>query len=229
MPTLPIQEWIRVLGEFYNQYGYLVVLLGTLGENTAILGFFLPGNTLALLGAAYARLGSLNLGLVILLASLGTILGYHIDYLIGRFALSRITNRWATNRLGRWLRLAGRLRLARQLLNKHGGKAILISHLIGPLRSFMALSAGMARMAYPRFLMFELVAAVAWNTMFCLLGYIIAVEIDTFQVIFERAGWVILGALILILLAWRFFKQRLRKRLRQERRAARYKQKSVAL
>src|SRR5205085_2868372 len=112
MPTLSLNEWIRLLGEFYDQYGYLVVFLGTLGENTALLGLLLPGNSLALLGAAYARLGTLNLGWVVLFASLGTILGYHIDYLLGWFVLVRVASGWSTSRLGRRIRLAGRLRLA---------------------------------------------------------------------------------------------------------------------
>ena len=34
--TIPFNEWIKLLGEFYNHYGYLSVFLGTLGENTAI-------------------------------------------------------------------------------------------------------------------------------------------------------------------------------------------------
>jgi len=152
MPTFSLNEWIKLLGEFYNHYGYLTVFLGTLGENTAFLGFILPGNSLALLGAVYARLGTLNLGWVILLATLGTIFGYHIDYLLGRFVLARFATRWSTSRLGLRIRLAGRLRLARRLIPKHGGKAILISHLIGQVRSFVALGAGMTRMKYVRFL-----------------------------------------------------------------------------
>src|SRR5439155_10656991 len=100
MQALPLNEWIELLGEFYNQYGYLTVFLGTLGENTAFLGLLLPGNSLALLGAVYAHLGTLNLGWVILLATLGTISGYHIDYLFGRFVLARFPTSWSTGRPG---------------------------------------------------------------------------------------------------------------------------------
>ena len=67
-------EW---LGSLYNQYGYLIVFLGALGENTAFLGLILPGGTLALLGAFYARAGTLNIGWVIFFAWIGTVLGYH--------------------------------------------------------------------------------------------------------------------------------------------------------
>ncbi len=229
MPALSINEWIKLLGEFYNQYGYVAVFFGTLGENTALLGLLLPGNSLALLGAVYARLGTLNLGWVILFASLGTILGYHIDYLLGRFVLTRVATGWSTSKLGRRIRLAGRLRLARRLIAKHGGKAILVSHLIGHLRSFVALSAGMTRMNYLCFLGYELVAATLWNTVFCLLGYLLAAEVERLQMLIERAGWVLFGVLVLLFLAWHFFGQRMRKRIRQERHEARRRARSAVL
>ena len=101
---------------------------------------------MALLGAMYARLGTLNLGLVIFLATLGTVLGYHIDYLLGRFVLARVATEWSKSRLGLRIRLAGRLRLARRLISKHGGRAILISHLMGQLRSFVALMVNWVRL-----------------------------------------------------------------------------------
>jgi membrane protein DedA with SNARE-associated domain len=229
MPIPSLNEWLKLLGEFYDQYGYLAVFLGTMGENTALLGLLLPGNSLVLLGAVYARLGTLNLGWVILLASVGTVLGYHIDYLLGRFVLARVANGWSASRLGRRIRLAGRLRLARRLIAKHGGKAILMSHLIGQLRSFVALSAGMTRMKYLRFLGFELVAAALWNTTFCLFGYLLAAEIDHLQMLIERAGWVLLGVLVLLFLAWRLFRRRIRHRMQQKRREARRRARSAVL
>lgn len=229
MPALELQDWLKLIGEFYDRYGYLTVFLGTLGENTAFLGLLLPGNSLALLGAVYARLGTLNLGWVIFFASFGTVLGYHVDYFFGRLVLARASSRWSASRIGRRMRLAGRLRLARILLAKHGGKAILISHLIGHLRSFVALSAGMSRMNYRRFLGYELVAAAVWTTAFCLLGYLLAGEIDRLRVLIERAGWVIVGVLVLLFIAWRFLKQRVRQRIREERREARRRARSGVL
>ena len=229
MPGLELQDWLKLIGEFYDRYGYLTVFLGSLGENTAFLGLLLPGNSLALLGAVYARLGTLNLGWVIFFASIGTVLGYHVDFLFGRLVLTRASSRWSASRIGRRMRLAGRLRLARILITKHGGKAILISHLIGHLRSFVALSAGMSRMNYRRFLGYELVAAAVWNTAFCLLGYLLAGEIDRLQVLIERAGWVIVGVLVLLFIAWRFLRQRVRQRIRQERREARRRASSEVL
>lgn len=214
---LNIHEWIELLGGFYNQYGYVLVFLGSLGENTAFLGLVLPGGTLALLGAFYARQGTLDLGWVIFFAWLGTVLGYHADYLLGRFVLGRFAQHWSASRLGRRLRLGGRIRLARALLTKHGGKAILISHTVGHMRSFVALSAGITHMRYSRFLAFELVAAFLWNLVYCFVGYFVGMQIDQLQLLFERSGWIILGILVLLFLAWRFFGQHIRQRLRRSR------------
>src|SRR6478735_4417397 len=96
-----INAWIEALGELYDQYGYLIVFLGPMAENAAFLGLVLPGGTLALLGAFYARQGTLNLGLVIFFAWIGTVLGYHVDYLLGRFLLGRYAPAWSASRLGR--------------------------------------------------------------------------------------------------------------------------------
>lgn len=184
-----VEDWIALVGSWYATFGYPLVFAGALGENTALLGLILPGGTLAALGAFYARTGTLNIAWVILLAWLGTVAGYHVDYLVGRYALSRGLDRWGRSPLGRRLRLAGRMRLARGFLARHGGKAILLSHTAGHLRSFVALSAGATRMSYPRFLAFEAVAALIWSSLFCAIGYLIGAEIGVFLAILERIGW----------------------------------------
>ncbi|HEY7342860.1 MAG TPA: DedA family protein [Ktedonobacterales bacterium] len=207
-----LEHLIDLLRDLYDQYGYLIVFLGALGENTALLGLALPGGTLALLGAFYARQGTLDLAWVIFFAWMGTVLGYHADYLLGRFALGKVMLRWGDSRLGRRMRLAGRLRLGRRLLAKYGGRAILLSHIVGHIRSFVALSAGATRMSYRRFLSFELVAALLWNTAFCLIGYLAGAEYDRILTIVERAGWIIAGVVVLAILVWKVALPWLRKR-----------------
>ena len=208
-----IHALIEWLGGLYSQYGYLIVFLGSLGENTAFVGLILPGGTLALLGAFYARAGTLNIGWVIFFAWIGTVLGYHVDYLIGRFLLGRYAPVWSASRLGRRFRLAGRLRLGQRLLRKYGGRTIFISHAIGHIRSFVALSAGMTHMRYRRFLGFELIAALFWSGGYCLLGYFLGAEFEMLQSVVERWGFVLAGALILAYIGWRLVKGRLRGRL----------------
>ena len=102
-------------------------------------------------------------------------------------------------------------------LAKHGGKAILLSHVVGHVRSFVALSAGATHMRYRRFLSYELVAALIWNTLFCLLGYFAGSEREQLQTLLERSGWVALLVVALAYAGWRVVRWRLA-RLRLERR-----------
>lgn len=228
MPQLPsLDDLVQFLRTLYDQYGYLIVFLGALGENTALLGLVLPGGTLALLGAFYARQGTLNIAWVIVLAWIGTVLGYHVDYLIGRYALKRLVTHWAPTRLGRRLRIAARLRQARMLLRKHGGKAILISHTVGHIRSFVALSAGATHMRYSRFLAFELVAALIWNTLYGVLGYLAGAEWETLQKIIARAGWVIAGVVVALFVLWRAVWPRIQRRMHTTTRTRRLRAKQA--
>jgi len=96
--------------------------------------------------------------------------------------------RWGNTRLGRRLRVRGRVRQAQAFLSRHGGKAILLSHLVGHVRSFVALSAGTARMRYSRFLAYEMVAALLWNSLYAAIGYAVRAEWPRLLLIMERAG-----------------------------------------
>jgi membrane protein DedA with SNARE-associated domain len=206
-----IHELVTRLGGLYSQFGYLIVFLGALGENTAVLGLILPGGTLALLGAFYARLGTLNIAWVIFFAWIGTVLGYHVDYLIGRYLLARYAPAWSASRLGRRMRLAGRMRLGQRLLRKYGGRMIFFSHAIGHIRSFVAISAGATHMRYRRFLGYELVAALFWTGGYCLLGYFLGAEFETLQGVVERFGLAMVGVLALLYVGWRIIGGRIRR------------------
>jgi membrane protein DedA with SNARE-associated domain len=97
----------------------------------------------------------------------------------------------------------------------------LISHVIGHMRSFVAISAGLTRMPYQRFLLYETLAALFWNTMYSLVGYFIAVNIDVLETFFMRLGWVVIAVFVLIFMIWQTRKGYLQ-RQRQARREARY-------
>nr|BBH94386.1 hypothetical protein KTA_25850 [Thermogemmatispora argillosa] len=204
------------LGEFYEQYGYAAALLGALSENTALLGLLLPGGSLALLAAFLARTGQLDIVGVFFCVWLGTVLGYHCDYLLGRWLLARALFRRLPGSLDRRWRLAARLRLARRWLQRHGGKAILLSHLVGHMRSLTAMSAGMLAMRYRRFLLWELLAAGLWSLLYCGLGYLLGSEYALLSRWLQGSGWAALLLLAGIGMAWLFF-QRLSQRNRQGR------------
>jgi membrane-associated protein len=56
---------------------------------------------------------------------------------------------------------------------RHGGKTIIYAKFVPIIRTFAAFIAGVAKMRYTRFLMFNVVGAVGWVTSMITLGYLL--------------------------------------------------------
>jgi membrane protein DedA with SNARE-associated domain len=185
--------WLRPL---YDDWGYLLVGAGAYLEHTILLGLFFPGGTMVLLGAFYSRLGTLAWPLVLLLATVGTAAGVLTDYLIGRLGLYRILKRtW----LGR--RITPHLPRARRFLARHGAWAVLLAHFAGQARSALALTAGTTGFPVGRYALYEIAGAIAYNLLYCLLGYYLADNLDRLERIVHRIGagaWLIVAALVVL-------------------------------
>lgn len=190
MPDL--QHLIEVLRMAYATWGYPIVLLGALLENTALLGLVLPGGSLVLLGAVYAQQGAMALPLVLLMGWLGMVLGTSVDYALGRWGL-----RTSLGHTRLMPRLEPKLAEAERFLERHGAWALLLAHFIGHVRSFVAITAGAGRLPYRRFLLYEGIAALAWNIVFVGAGYIVGENLHLLSRFIGGAGLVI--ALLLAL------------------------------
>lgn len=171
----------------YATWGYPIVLLGAMLENTILLGLLLPGGTLVVLGAVYAHNGSMELPLVLLLAWTGTVLGASLDFTLGRLGLQ---SRLAGTSL--YTRIEPRLNVAGRFLRRYGIAAFLLAHFVGHIRSFVAITAGITRLPVRRFLLAEGIAALVWNLMFVGLGYALGAHVDALQRVTGRAGLVFL-------------------------------------
>jgi len=181
MPDLyPLLDAVRAA---YAEWGYALVFLGALLENTILLGLILPGGTVVLLGAVYAQQGAMSLPLVLLLAWTGMVLGTSADYLLGRFGLRRFL-------AGRLLmtKLEPRLAEAERYLERYGAVAFLLAHFIGHIRSFLAITAGTSRLPIRRFLLYEGTAALVWNGAFVGAGYLLGENTEQLQRLVSGAG-----------------------------------------
>jgi undecaprenyl-diphosphatase len=180
-----LSEWIEMLGGFYGAWGYPLVLVAAALENTFLVTFIFPGGTMVLLGGIYARLGQLELPYVILVGWIGTFIGASIDYGLGRWG-----QRLLRPVLSRPDVASGMARVA-VMLRRYGMLALLAGHFVGPIRSLVALSAGMARMEYWRFALYEAPAALVWATAYGIGGYLLADQIATLEVVMDRFGWIV--------------------------------------
>lgn len=198
LPRIPsLTEWIELLGGLYGQWGYLIVPVAAAIENTLFVTFFFPGGTMVILGGVYARLGQLELPLVILLGWLGTFAGASLDYAIGRWGYS--------GPLGRLLRsevVAQPLEKAGEMFLKYGFLALMAGHFVGQIRSLVAVAAGVTRMPYWRFALYEAPAALAWSAAYAIGGYALADQLPLFEQVMQRFGWAV-GLAVGLFFAWK--------------------------
>lgn len=120
---------------------------------------FLPGDSLLFaLGALGAIPGiPLNLwlmgGLLTLAAVLGDALNYAIGRRLGPAVFHREDSRWLNRK---------HLESAHAFYEKYGGKTIILARFVPIVRTFAPFVAGIGRMDYPRFAVFNVAGAVLW-------------------------------------------------------------------
>ena len=139
-------------------------------------------------------LGSVSLVPLLLLLISAAILGDTVNYWIG----SRICERAFTGEI-RFLKQS-HLERTRAFYARHGGKTIVLARFIPIVRTFAPFVAGVARMDYPRFLMYNIAGGITWVVLFTVTGYLfgnIPVVRDNFTlVIFAIIGLSVLPIVI---------------------------------
>jgi membrane protein DedA with SNARE-associated domain len=125
------------------------------------LGIPLPGETMLIAAALYAgQSHRLSIVVVIVVAAAGAIIGDNVGFGLGHWGGYRLLMRY-----GRYIRLhQGRVKLARYLFQRHGGKVVFFGRFISVLRTYAAFLAGTARMHWLRFLVFNAAGGIVWAT-----------------------------------------------------------------
>jgi membrane protein DedA with SNARE-associated domain len=153
-----------MIGHLLESYGYLAVLLLVGLES---LGLPLPGETALLTASAYAAAGHLSIVGVVAAAVAGAVLGDAGAYWIGRTGGLALVRRY-----GHLLRIDdARLERAQGFYRRHGGPTVFFGRFVSLLRILAALLAGVTRMPYARFTLYNVAGGVCWATLFGTLGY----------------------------------------------------------
>jgi membrane protein DedA with SNARE-associated domain len=104
--------------------------------------------------------GTLNFWIVVLVATIGAIVGALIDYGIGYYL-----GRAAILRYGKYVRLNEKhLKTSETWFSKHGEIAVLFSKFVPLLRTLISFPAGIAEMKVWKFVLFTAIGAFIWNT-----------------------------------------------------------------
>lgn len=179
LETLNIEDH---LDQWVGDYGYWIVFLMTFLETSAFVGLVVPGEVTLLIAGWFAYRGILEMPWLLAAAWLGSILGDSAGYAIGRFGGVKFLRRF-----GRFFFFRERyLETSYKYFRNHGGKTVIFGRFIGVLRAFGPMVAGISRMPYGRFLVYDIAGAILSSTLILSLGYFFG---ESYEVINQWLGW----------------------------------------
>jgi membrane protein DedA with SNARE-associated domain len=195
--------------------GWLVLLIAGLtvfAEDALALGFVIPGETVALLAGAAAKLGHVSLVGVLIMVITAAIVGDTVGYEIGRHLGPRVL------RLRVLAKRRTRVDRARDFLARRGGSAVFLGRWVAFLRAVTPFLAGTARMPYPTFLAWNASGGITWGAAVVLLGYAAGASYAQVEKTFGRdAAFVVVVLVAVAVVVWRVRKRREDKRAEARR------------
>lgn len=189
-----LEEIVVRIGPVFETAGYLIVAAAVLLERSVFIGLIIPGDVVLALGGIYAAREELALPWVIVVAVVAAVVGESIGYTLGRVYGPRLIARLPLVR-----RLAPKLDAAEEFFRRNGGKTVAIGRFATAAGAFIPFVAGVARMPYRRFLMFDLPAIIVWAAGIAAVGYAFGSNLDRVERLLSRFGLIALGILVVFI------------------------------
>ncbi len=161
-----LDRYLNIIIQNYGLWTYSILFLVIFAETGFVVTPFLPGDSLLFAVGALAASGSLNVNWLFIFLGAAAVLGNIINYQIGRFIGPKIFLKENIRFLNKEY-----LEKTHRFYEKHGGKVIIISRFVPILRTFAPFVAGIGKMAYQRFLIYNLIGGVSWVGVFIFGGY----------------------------------------------------------
>jgi membrane-associated protein len=182
------------LDQFTIDHGnttYAILFAIVFVETGLVIMPFLPGDSLLFAAGAVASRGFLNPGLLavglIVSAIVGDTLNYHIGKTVGPRVMKGESSRLFNKK---------HLEKTHKFFEKYGGKTIILARFVPIVRTFAPFVAGAGAMNYKRFIVYNIVGAVAWVVLMMGSGWMLG------QVPFvkERFELIVIGIVFLSVL-----------------------------
>ena len=161
---------------------------------------------------------SMNPYLIIILATLGALVGAYINYYLAIWLGRPLVYKFANSKFGHICLLdQTKVEKAEIYFDKHGVISTFIGRLIPGIRQLISIPAGLSRMNIVKFSIFTTLGALIWNIALAILGYILTtipgnntteellLNINKYNHYLTYAGLAI-GAFCIIFILWNIFK-----------------------
>jgi membrane-associated protein len=177
---------------------YAIIALLVFGEAAFFVGFVLPGETAVLLGGFLASTGHLDIVPLAVLIVVSAILGDTVGYEVGKQFGPRVVQ------LGFMRKHQDRIERAQDMLRRRGGPAVFLGRWTAFFRAVMPGIAGLSRMPYRVFLVWNALGGLAWGITFTLVGYFAGASYEKVASAIGKGAAVVIALLVISgIVLWR--------------------------
>jgi membrane protein DedA with SNARE-associated domain len=184
-----VTDWVFSIVDRMGELGVgLLILLENLVPP-------IPSEVVLPLAGFRAQTGALNVVLVWVASTAGSVLGalvlYGLGAWLGRDRLLRLSEK-------RWFVITSRKDLERgsEVFERHGRKVVLLARFVPFLRSVVSIPAGVVKMPLVTFVMLTAVGSGVWNAAFVGLGWVLGDNWGSVQRWLGPVGYVVIGLLV---------------------------------
>lgn len=205
-----MQEFIISL---MGQFGYFGVFFLIALENVFPP---IPSEVILLFGGFMTTYTSLNIALMVVAATLGSLLGAIVLYYIGKILNKERLKKIVSGKVGKVLRLKEKdIDMADYWFDTKGNKTVFFCRFIPIVRSLISIPAGMSEMPMAKFLLYTTVGSAIWNTVLIVIGNRVGENWESILGVFDQYSHIVLILLILIFvlfIVWFYTKKQKKKK-----------------
>jgi membrane protein DedA with SNARE-associated domain len=188
-PSAELPGFLDTVAPILDRWGYWAIGGVIVVES---FGVPAPGQTIMVAGSIYAGLGRMNIWVVALICFVTAVVGDNIGYWIGLRGGRKIVERW-----GKYILVTpARLAKAEDFFARRGNRVIVIARFIDGLRQLNGVIAGITRMPWKAFLLYNAIGAALWVAFWCTLAYQLGDNIGTVMKYAHRYQWPVIGFVV---------------------------------
>ncbi len=163
-----VDQYLQFIVNEYSTMTYLILFLIIFLETGIVIAPFLPGDSLLFAAGAIAALGYLKVGMLFIIVFIAAVLGDALNYHIGKYIGPKIFRKESSFFFNKEYLIK-----AQKFYEKHGKKTIILARFIPVIRTFAPFVAGIGSMPYRIFLIYNVIGAFLWCSLFIFGGFLL--------------------------------------------------------
>lgn len=174
--------------------GFYIVCLIVFAETGLFFGFFLPGDYLLFLAGLFCALNKIDVDIttmylgILSAGILGNFAGYWFGHRAGPMLFKRKDSLIFKRKY---------VVMAEEFYQKYGGTALIIGRFVPIIRTFAPIFAGVVKLDFKKFVLYNVIGAFVWVTVLTLSGYYLG---ELFPSIIDYVEYIVVGMIVIAFL-----------------------------